>query len=476
MRADDGTTGLPIPNAKARAAAMPTRRPVNGPGPMPFDHTAQVVRRHSRTRPGTRSIRVPITSACRGCRPRRPAPGCRRRGRPRRRWCRRRYRSRAASLELKCFRGYPPARRAASSPATRAVAGDRDLAGLDASLRGLAAAIGRTMSIASQRLGEAVEHAGAPLDHDDRVLEVDVEVVEFHRGRQPVGVDVHERNARSRADACARARRSGWSPRRARRAPHRAPGSRVVLPAPSSPFRAPGRRRAAAARAAPRAPPCLRASSIVRRSRRAYPRVTRGADPGDDLVVDGVGGRRPVVGAGHPVAGSPNSTARSPTLTARVADVDHELVHGDPPASPVGRAADRRPAPRFDAGAARRRHSRAARGPAWSRARCGRCTRRRRRVPAGTALDRDDRGGRARMTGRSAEIRGIHRSNGEQPVDADAEAHQLEPRWPARGAPPRWPRGGAARGRARRRGASSDGARSSASCAVVVGRRCSRGG
>ena len=48
-------------------------------------------------------------------------------------------------------------------------------------------------------VGDAVEQPGPPLDDDDRAVEVEVEVLELGRTRQPVRVDVHERGAADEA-------------------------------------------------------------------------------------------------------------------------------------------------------------------------------------------------------------------------------------------------------------------------------------
>ena len=57
-----GTTGTPRPSANARAAAIPTRSPVNGPGPIPAA-TCVMSEGETDASASARSISVPMTSA-----------------------------------------------------------------------------------------------------------------------------------------------------------------------------------------------------------------------------------------------------------------------------------------------------------------------------------------------------------------------------------------------------------------------------
>ena len=114
--------------------------------------------------------------------------------------------------------------------------------------------------------------------------------------------------------AASRAPKAGCRPRR--QATRARPAARWVGPAAARASRRPAR-------------PHRRSPIAPQRTARG----TRGADPGDDLVVDRAGGVGPVLrrSARRRWPG-PNSTAGVPGRTGSVADVDHELVHADPAA------------------------------------------------------------------------------------------------------------------------------------------------
>ena len=89
----------------------------------------------------------------------------------------------------------PPAQRG-PYPSTVIVRGSS--ASRSSSLRASAAAlapVGRSMTISRRESLDVVDQPGSPLDDDDRVVEVEVEVVDEGCVAEPIGVDVHERGA-----------------------------------------------------------------------------------------------------------------------------------------------------------------------------------------------------------------------------------------------------------------------------------------
>src|SRR5215218_6745027 len=204
-----GTKGRAMPRAKACAAAMPTRSPVNGPGPMP---AATPESRAGSTPAAVRASRMnpPITSACRMVS---SVPVS----------ARMPERSTTATLvpvEVSMARSMDSSLRRRRVPGARpagAVAAHHEgprLVGLEGiGCRGIRhrrvdggrgirhrARAHRTLDHDLEpRPARVVDEPRTPFDDDHRVLEVEVEVVEERCAAEAVRVDVHERRAADEA-------------------------------------------------------------------------------------------------------------------------------------------------------------------------------------------------------------------------------------------------------------------------------------
>ena len=222
-----------------------------------------------------------------------------------------------------------------------------------------------------ERLGHRIQLAGPPLDHDDRVIPVEVEVLDLGAGREAIRVDVHERRAGC-GGVLAREneRRAGdrlASPEG--RAEPAGEGRLAGAELPVEQHQVAGAQQRGEA-GAERLHRVGVGDRELDRSSHEDPRHAR-PDPGHDLVVDGVGPGRPVLGRGD---------------AGRAVAPEHDAVADRPPRRRRRRRGTGpwRCGRRRDTGAADRdlravrgvaRHAvgvaRAARAPGSSRARCG---------------------------------------------------------------------------------------------------------
>src|SRR5664279_4501226 len=195
------STGSDAPKANVRAATIPTRSPVNGPGPIP---ATTPVRSVTRIEASTRQswMKSPMTSAClrvsAESRSARTTP----------------WESTIATLvpaDVSIARYIEPPHVCPLCAISCHRDGERlyRFFGKIIRCRLLAARVCRTSlrlvtdSITGSggsrdinvqpRFADAVEQPSTPFDDDDGCVEVDVEIVELYSAAQPIGIDVHKR-------------------------------------------------------------------------------------------------------------------------------------------------------------------------------------------------------------------------------------------------------------------------------------------